>query len=778
MNHHQQFAGDFQHEWKAHELIQAFPALAWLMPLIPEILHFNRDCAVLVLRYLDEYTDLEEFYTQSRCLEPAIATALGQVLGRIHDATLDQQDYRAFLQEDASDPDDEDIPDFGHDLQTLTPDVFERVSREGLAFYPLYQRDRTLHRAIAQLSELYEPCCLIHNDLKFDNILLHQDWQTRLAFHHPEHGQMLAPSPLRIIDWEQWSWGDPTHDVGIVIAQFLKLWLKSLSISRDIDIQLALRLASTPLEQVQPSLVAFMRSYIAHAPGILEQFPDFFTRVMQFAGLALLESITTRLHYYEPFGNAGICMFQVAGRLLCYPDAAIHTAFGLTAPQILNDTLPISYSYQQAEDGRQKAEGRRQKAEGRRQKAEGGRQKTGLNAQDSNAQDSTVNTVAFPSLRDQNILAPSLSSSLPAHLLTLSNLLQTLQIHPDFTLVHPPYPPAEWPDVLSNQASSLSVDVRRTLWLRSLRDYIYDIYFSGELNCELGEQCAEFRPGSSNIETLKNNSRRGLDADIYDVLQAHNHGTGYFEADWCVERVLQTGVVRVEKDGLTLHINPAHHLQEGDRPKVGHSVAIRLPNHHIEAGFYVAVGNAGEVADEAPAIDICLNMTPEGAIQCMDTLTQQLNAIPIPFSLKVLIDADSYPRRDRVIIQIERRHYAVLHPILQRLYRDGRSHLRPEIPLWMKAIAPGIGLAELPDTEPYEFGLHRAQRLAEAIITAWETGHDSPDERMRQIDLALSQHGLSLNHPYLNPGSDDIYMPLVSLQNDLRNLHDSKIPKS
>ena len=165
----------------------------------------------------------------------------------------------------------------------------------------------------------------MHNDLKLNNILLHNQWQ-----------QVSASSGniVRLIDWESCTWGDPAYDLGTIIASYLKIWLESLAISTAIDVESALRLAITPLEQLQPSIAALTKAYLHNFPEIIQRRPDFLKLVVQFSGYGLIEKIQARIQYQEPFGNTGICMLQVAKTLLCYPMQSIPTVFGTTADQL------------------------------------------------------------------------------------------------------------------------------------------------------------------------------------------------------------------------------------------------------------------------------------------------------------------------------------------------------------------------------------------------------------------------------------------------------------
>ncbi|MEM9149846.1 MAG: T3SS effector HopA1 family protein [Cyanobacteria bacterium P01_F01_bin.3] len=766
-----QFRGDLRHEWKVFELVNKFPALQVLKNLISQAIHFNHDCAVLTLRYLSDYQDLREFYERTRCFSPVIASTLGVTLARLHTTTLDRDSYHSFLIDTLETDSNEEsestqsktieqnsVPEFGIDLQDLTPELFQHVSTDGLKFYRLYQQNDALQKAIAQISDIYEPCCLIHDDLKFDNILLHRRWQDFLSIsppktvqQHTTQGQNIpqkksqsidgqaAETPLRIIDWECWSWGDPAHDVGALVAQYLKLWLKSLIVNKEIDIHTALKGAGTPLEVVQPSLVTFISAYMDSAPSLLEIFPDFLTRVMKFAGLALIDSIQTLLHYYEAFSNTEICMLQVAQQLLCNSELAVQTVFGLKATALQNPSIRQAKVQAHACHWVQSAPEMEEPEIGK-----------------SDLLSEPYCALEFAAAQ----------AAIHTHPLTLQTLAEHLHIQPDFTLTHLGYPPAEPLNLLNERADKIAPSLQPMLRQGHLRNYLYDIYFSGESSTAcLPITSQQVTPDFRREQPLKNNGQRGIDVDIYEALSARNSGIGYFDPDWQVVKLLETGELLVSKEGLTVRINPAVHLRSGRHPYINESVDIRLPNHRIESGFYVAIGDAGFVADDAATVEICLNLSPEAAVHWLGELTRQFNAISIPFCLKVLIDADRKMRCDSVVLQIEQYCYPKIHRALGELYAEelykSTSALRPNIPLFMKAIAPGIGLAEEPDLSPHDFGLHRTQLLAGALIVAWQSGENTPEQRMQHIEKTFTQQGLDLERPYLNPGSKDIYTPLT-----------------
>jgi hypothetical protein len=314
-------ANEFVNEWRIQQFVQQFPELETWSCFLSEILYFDADNSIIFSNYLGQYRDLESFYAQENSFPTAIATSIGVTLAKIHGQTLDRKEYQDFFcesQDDVPHP----MSQISSQLQRVGPEILGLVPADGLKFFALYQRYDSLGQAIAQAISTLTPRCLCHYDLKLNNILLRTNWEQSLTKNNDS-----IPSITRIIDWERCTWGDPAFDMGMIVGSYLKIWLSSLVISKDIDLQEILRLAMTPLDCLQPSLAALINAYFNDFPEILEVNPDFLQRVVQFSGIALIQEIQSMLQYYKTFGNTGICMLQVAKSLLCRPSESINTVF-------------------------------------------------------------------------------------------------------------------------------------------------------------------------------------------------------------------------------------------------------------------------------------------------------------------------------------------------------------------------------------------------------------------------------------------------------------------
>jgi hypothetical protein len=322
--------GEFLNEWRNHELFQQFAELDSIRASLSEVVHFDTENSIVVFNYLSNYRDLADFYGRINNFPVEVATEIGKLIATIHRLTLNHQKYRELLTQNR---DRSAILDT-RSLKRIEPDIFGTVPADGLKFFALYQRYDSLGRAIAELFDALQPCCLIHNDLKLNNILLHDDWE-QFSPDDSNFKEVKGERLIRLIDWERGSWGDPAFDIGTIVASYLRIWLSSLVIGKEIEIEKALSLAITPLESIQPSIAALAVAYFDSFPQIVEYRPDFLQRVVQFAGLALIQQIQAMIQYQKSFGNGGICMLQVAKSLLCRPEQLILTVFGASSIELI-----------------------------------------------------------------------------------------------------------------------------------------------------------------------------------------------------------------------------------------------------------------------------------------------------------------------------------------------------------------------------------------------------------------------------------------------------------
>jgi hypothetical protein len=170
--------GEFLSEWRIQEFLQKFPELSYLRAWMPEALHFEAEYSIIVFSYLDEYRDLADFYDKENVFPTEIGEAIATILATIHRATFNRQEYQEFFSaKPTNNLSPAHVPNWVRSIERIGPEIFGIVPADGLKFFKLYQRYSSLGQAMRELADVFQPCCLTHNDLKLNNILLHNNWE-------------------------------------------------------------------------------------------------------------------------------------------------------------------------------------------------------------------------------------------------------------------------------------------------------------------------------------------------------------------------------------------------------------------------------------------------------------------------------------------------------------------------------------------------------------------------------------------------------------------------
>jgi hypothetical protein len=351
-------------------------------------------------------------------------------------------------------------------------------------------------------------------------------------------------------------------------------------------------------------------------------------------------------------------------------------------------------------------------------------------------------------------------------LASLHDIVSNVEISPNFCIRHPNYKPLELPAEMVERFQRVPLELQNKYLNLQLRGFLYGIYYNGSLHSTLAPDADAV--DLSLHQDLANNTVLGVDPEFYNRLHTSNKGEGYFDGGWQVIKQESDGTLAVSKGGLTLHIEPERHLESAQRSAtVGDVVAIRMPRNLVQNGFYIAVSNVGvgdNLNPNSQTVRIYFNLTPKGAIAVMESLTEQLNKINIPFTFKVLYNPADYKRYDSGVLYFDKSNYERIRSVLETVYANNQTNFKADVPLFTKLIAPGLALAEEPNikfTAQESFGMNRCQIVANGLLQAQHQGDESLENRMNSILEQFSLLGINWQHPYLNANSEDIYTPLT-----------------
>jgi aminoglycoside phosphotransferase (APT) family kinase protein len=169
-----------------------------------------------------------------------------------------------------------------------------------------------LSEHLAQLRSIWKPGCLVHGDLRWDNVIV-----------FPGEARRSADPPLRIVDWELAAVGDPCWDIGAVFAAFLGIWLETAPIAGS-DPEAYLSLARFPLARTRPALAAFWYAY-AERMGLVEHDRrEWMLRAVRYSAARVVQTAFEWMQTATSPSPHAVLMLQLADNILCRPhDAAI-----------------------------------------------------------------------------------------------------------------------------------------------------------------------------------------------------------------------------------------------------------------------------------------------------------------------------------------------------------------------------------------------------------------------------------------------------------------------
>ncbi len=247
-------------------------------------------------------------------------------------------------------------------------------------------------------------------------------------------------------------------------------------------------------------------------------------------------------------------------------------------------------------------------------------------------------------------------------------------------------------------------------------------------------------------------------AAFVSELMLANSGGGYLEQDWEVTGQEGTHLL-IRRNGLTLKIAKGEFVSPVASPITpGTNVARRMPKEllFVSPSFFTAMGDEVLSGESGALIRCYWNLKPEGAARLVEAVATRFNRARLPFRLKVLDDPARFTRCDAGVLYAARRDYPGIAKLLAATHAGLEPYLKSETPALTKPFAAGLGLAEDP-AHGASFGDHRCRVLAEGLVRAFELPRTTAAKRSRVVQECFAEQGISLETPFLNPGSADVF---------------------
>ncbi len=224
---------------------------------------------------------------------------------------------------------------------------------------------------------------------------------------------------------------------------------------------------------------------------------------------------------------------------------------------------------------------------------------------------------------------------------------------------------------------------------------------------------------------------------------------------WQVVGPGPNGTTVLERDGRVVVAPPGTFLTPdaaGRAPAPGMQASLYQPlaSAHLQPGavFVFGATPADAVAD-ARLVRFYWHVAAWGAVRLLERLVAGLDHWGIPFRAKAWSTPAAYARRDGVILYIPARHYALAAEQVARTYRQVRSAVQADIPLFTRCLAPGLALAD--DPGPGEsFGQHRCRLVADGLWQAAADQVTDPAARLQAVRARFATAGVDPDRPHLH----------------------------
>jgi hypothetical protein len=286
------------------EIYARWPAVA---PLAPAALTVDPVARTLVTEDLTGYRPLDEVRQAAGGVHPDSARWLGRALARVHGARPEPRDAHP----------SEPLGQANRAAQMCamwsapTPRMVSMFPA-GFTEVAVRVRSAGLIEPLEAVVAAWQTDCLIHGDVKSDNVFCADDVTAA------GQGGSDADEPVRLIDWELATWGDPRWDVGSAIGDYLFSWLRSIVFDAEGALSDWIGTADPPLERVTDEIAGLIAEYRVLSPEFSRDGDAL--AWMGCAGAFLLQRLASSAMHSPLLSAQSLAFLQVAKQLLVRPE--------------------------------------------------------------------------------------------------------------------------------------------------------------------------------------------------------------------------------------------------------------------------------------------------------------------------------------------------------------------------------------------------------------------------------------------------------------------------
>jgi hypothetical protein len=272
------------------------PRFVEFMPVLQQ---FDEARGVLLLGLIRDAEDLRAYHLRNKKFPAELGAAIGEVLAILHalGPPAGEADHPC------------PYPSF-FNLYRPSLEIFRSASAANIQLIRIVQASSEFCQRLDVVRKGLRCEVLLHNDLKWDNML-------------------LAPEGLRLVDWETAIFGDPAWDLGSVFGQYLSWWIFSMPVSGGQPAENFVDLATFPLANMKPALNAFWTAYFSSRGLGSKDASQLLMRAVAMTGVRLLQSAFEASQFAAQLTSSDILHIQLASNILERPVDACRHLMGL-----------------------------------------------------------------------------------------------------------------------------------------------------------------------------------------------------------------------------------------------------------------------------------------------------------------------------------------------------------------------------------------------------------------------------------------------------------------
>jgi len=316
-------------EAAAYQLLALDSGASHFAPYIPGCYGYDSTSSILILELMPEALNFTEYHLRLGRFPYGPAIELGEALATLHQAGFNSDgSQRPASTGDAS-------PHWVLSIHKPRASIYHDASATNIALIRILQQFPEFGRAMDDLRNEWRLSRLIHSDIKWDNLILYRG--SASAGHRKITGRQSTGNRkkrFKIVDWELWTWGDPSWDVGSVFSSYLNFWLQSIPITGEDTPERLLELARYPLDAMHGAIRTFWTTYVTRMGLGRTETADELNRAVKFAAARLVQTAYEQARAASDLTGNLLCLLQVSLNMLQRPDEAALHLLGIP-PQVV-----------------------------------------------------------------------------------------------------------------------------------------------------------------------------------------------------------------------------------------------------------------------------------------------------------------------------------------------------------------------------------------------------------------------------------------------------------